>query len=142
MRTAAKMLSELHARCHLLYGAPLTTTFMMQTSSVALLGLLSDFEDADSRQIFADLCSLASQQATRWPLTLVLLRMVQWTANDMDVVLGPQCKAIFDYLDSLEQTWQDRYMFNSDFPNIATAQDIGRGYFTVQSAGDMLSRWT
>ncbi|KAB8336726.1 hypothetical protein FH972_021035 [Carpinus fangiana] len=141
-RMAARKIAELHTECHRMYGPGHTPTVMMQTSSVAMLSLLSDFDDPESKQIFTELCRACFVQALRWPLTRAIFKMVESSAQDLNIALPDECVAIFHHFNSLPWDWQSKDAFRSDYPNLATAYNLGGGTFTVQRLPDLLPRWS
>lgn len=84
---------------------------------MSLFTLLEELDDPVHRSAFVELCIIGRAFSRKWILTKGILRMLQVSAKQNEIVLPAETNALF--LDFEQQMWEkgDGERFSSLYPN-------------------------
>ncbi|CRG91696.1 C6 transcription factor, putative [Talaromyces islandicus] len=118
----------------------------MHWVAIALFTLLDNLDEPRSRDAFVDLCFVARVFSRRWLLAKGILRMIQITAEKMNIQLPTETDTLLD--DFSVNSWdvdKDARRLSSAYPNfILLAQRVSALGNTVDDPIDMdewLAKW-
>ncbi|KAL2871628.1 uncharacterized protein BJX67DRAFT_342731 [Aspergillus lucknowensis] len=97
----------------------------IQWVTTALFSLLEALDSAENRTAFTELCTLARAFSRRYPLAKGIMRMLQLTANQLNVALPEETNALFSSFAAESWTEKDREAFSSFYPHYASVIQNG-----------------
>ncbi|KAF4170547.1 hypothetical protein CNMCM8694_004124 [Aspergillus lentulus] len=115
----------------------------IQWLSIGMFTLLEALDSPDhrNRAAFIELCIVARAIARRFPLAKGILRMIQLSANQMQVVLPAETDALFTDFETRSWEGKDRHTFSTFYPNFVTAVRQGAAREGDVSMDRFLEKW-
>jgi hypothetical protein len=115
----------------------------IQWLSIGMFTLLEALDSPDSRNrtAFIEMCIVARAIARRFPLAKGILRMIQLSANQMQVVLPAETDALFTDFETRSWEGKDRPTFSTFYPNFATVVRQGSTQEEAVSMDRFLEKW-
>ncbi|PYI09547.1 hypothetical protein BO78DRAFT_394770 [Aspergillus sclerotiicarbonarius CBS 121057] len=113
----------------------------IQWCSIGLFTLMESLDSIANRSAFIELCIIARAFSRRFPLAKGILRMIQLSANQMQVVLPEETDALFTDFETLAWKEKDAHEFSSFYPHFSSVVRQGP---TRQGDVDMdqfLAKW-
>jgi hypothetical protein len=121
--------------------APSTIQWLSIGMFTLLEALDSPNSDNRNRAAFIELCIVARAFARRFPLAKGILRMIQLSANQMQVVLPAETDALFTDFETRSWDGKDRRAFSTFYPNFVTAVRQGATREGDVSMDRFLEKW-
>ncbi|KAH2847874.1 hypothetical protein KXW36_007523, partial [Aspergillus fumigatus] len=100
-----------------------------------------DSPDTRNRAAFIEMCIVARAFARRFPLAKGILRMIQLSANQMQVVLPAETDALFTDFETRSWEGKDRHTFSTFYPNFARVVRQGAAREEDVSMDRFLEKW-
>ncbi|KAH2908306.1 hypothetical protein KXW25_004996 [Aspergillus fumigatus] len=115
----------------------------IQWLSIGMFTLLDalDSPDTRNRAAFIEMCIVARAFARRFPLAKGILRMIQLSANQMQVVLPAETDALFTDFETRSWEGKDRHTFSTFYPNFARVVRQGAAREEDVSMDRFLEKW-
>ncbi|KAH1430351.1 hypothetical protein KXX32_004046 [Aspergillus fumigatus] len=115
----------------------------IQWLSIGMFTLLDalDSPDTRNRAAFIEMCIVARAFARRFPLAKGILRMIQLSANQMQVVLPAETDALFTDFETRSWEGKDRQTFSTFYPNFARVVRQGAAREEDVSMDRFLEKW-
>ena len=124
-----------------LYGLGHMSAFMMQAPTVGLFTLLPHLDSRESRSAFFHLAVIARANVRLWPLAVGMLKMVQMTAQEMNVKIPTESSVFFEEFETEVWAKQDTSVFNADYPNFAIASGQSSSVPGPAGLSDLIKTW-
>jgi hypothetical protein len=113
----------------------------IQWLSIGMFTLLEALDSPRNCAAFIELCIVARAFARRFPLAKGILRMIQLSANQMQIVLPAETDALFTDFETRSWEGKDRHTFSTFYPNFATAVRQGAAREGDVSMDRFLEKW-
>ncbi|KAH8692094.1 hypothetical protein BGW36DRAFT_41532 [Talaromyces proteolyticus] len=114
--------------------------------AVALFTLLDDLDNPNSRDAFIDLCFVARVFSRRWLVAKGILRMLQITANQMNIDFPVETDVLLDDFETnIWEAEKDGRRFSSAYPNLMLFLEgvpgFGSGMGNSIDMDELLAKW-
>ncbi|RAH71875.1 C6 transcription factor [Aspergillus aculeatinus CBS 121060] len=113
----------------------------IQWWSIGLFTLMESLDSQENRNAFVELCIIARAFARRMPLAKGILRMIQLSANQMQVVLPEETEALFEDFETLAWKASDSRGFSSFYPHFHTVVQQGSLRQPEVDLDQFLAKW-
>ncbi|KAI9368233.1 hypothetical protein BJX61DRAFT_233410 [Aspergillus egyptiacus] len=106
-----------------------------------LYALLKGLDSTENRNAFTELCIIARAVSRRFPLAKGVMRMIQLTAKQSQVVLPEETDALFSAFAAESWTDKDPDSFSSLYPHYGTVIQEGRTPGEDTALDTFLQKW-
>ncbi|PYH43688.1 fungal specific transcription factor domain-containing protein [Aspergillus saccharolyticus JOP 1030-1] len=113
----------------------------IQWWSIGLFTLMESLDSRDNRIAFIELCTIARAFARRMPLAKGIFRMIQLSANQMQVILPRETEALFTDFETLAWKASDSQEFSSFYPHFLTVVQQGSLRQPGVDLDQFLTKW-
>ncbi|KAL4805758.1 hypothetical protein BDV18DRAFT_160632 [Aspergillus unguis] len=123
------------------WGLERVALTVLQWVTMGMFALLGGLDSDENIRAFTSLCTVARSFAQRWPISKGMLRMLQLTARQMEVVLPAETDALFSDFDAEGWSEEDRRAFSSFYPHWETLIRDGPAKLADGELDVFLEKW-
>ncbi|PWY90602.1 C6 transcription factor [Aspergillus sclerotioniger CBS 115572] len=113
----------------------------IQWCSIGMFTLMESLDTTANRNAFIELCIIARAFSRRFPLAKGILRMIQLSANQTQVVLPEETDALFTDFETLAWKERDAQEFSSFYPHFTTVVRQGSARKDDVDMDQFLTKW-
>ncbi|RAK95629.1 uncharacterized protein BO80DRAFT_439252 [Aspergillus ibericus CBS 121593] len=113
----------------------------IQWCSIGLFTLMESLDSPANRNAFIELCIIARAFSRRFPLAKGILRMIQLSANQTQVVLPEETDALFTDFETLAWKERDAQEFSSFYPHFQSVVQQGPTRQGDVDLDQFLAKW-
>lgn len=113
----------------------------IQWCSIGMFTLMESLDSTANRNAFIELCIIARAFSRRFPLAKGILRMIQLSANQTQVVLPEETDALFTDFETLAWKERDAHEFSSFYPHFSSVVRQGSARQDDVDMDQFLAKW-
>ncbi|KAL2812016.1 hypothetical protein BJX63DRAFT_433018 [Aspergillus granulosus] len=137
----ARRITQLISIHRMRWGIDRMPPSTLQWITIGLFALLGALDSPANRTAFTELCTLLRAFSRRFPLAKGILRMLQLTAQNMDIVFPEETDVLFSAFTTETWTDKDRESFSSLYPHLMSVIKNGPTQRDDGSLDQFLQKW-
>ncbi|KAL2846338.1 hypothetical protein BJX68DRAFT_128091 [Aspergillus pseudodeflectus] len=137
----ARRIAQLISIHRMRWGIDRMPPSTLQWITIGLFALIGALDSPENRTAFTELCTLSRAFSRRFPLAKGILRMLQLTAQHMNIKFPEETDALFSSFTVENWTDRDRESFSSLYPHLMSVIKHGPARREDGSLDQFLQKW-